>query len=327
MYKHGPAHPDKPANLLPEAGSARNPVIRPQSESSPRFADPSQDGMIAPPPPLEGWPKPGVGPNKSSTPHRHATDRRRCTSTDTTSTPEGVRLQKFMAAAGIGSRRRAEELIRDGRVTINGLPATLGQRVDPARDRVALDERRLLLTDAIYHAYLLNKPRGFVCSRSTAEGRTVFTLFPDAGPTLLTAGRLDKNSEGLLLLADNGEWAHRWTHPSLGHEKHYRVTVSGPLEDETFLKLNAPMLIDRYETRPARVRLLRPSDHPGRMVLEFVLREGRNRQIRKMCEQVGLTVHRLVRTRIGFLTLSKLKPGQWRPLTPDEIKLLNGETG
>ncbi len=233
-----------------------------------------------------------------------------------------VRLQKLLAAAGIAARRHAETLIREGRVKVNGEVAHLGQRADAVHDRISVDDRMIQLPTAVHRAYLLYKPRGRVCTRAAGEGRTVFQLFPDAGPTLLTAGRLDKQSEGALLLSDNGEWINRWTHPSCAHAKVYRVTVSGPIRGETFRILNAPMTIDGYPTRPAQVRFIRPGAQPGRMVLEFVLREGRNRQIRKMCEQVDLTVRRLIRTRIGPLTLAGLKPGQWRALTADELKKL-----
>ncbi len=232
------------------------------------------------------------------------------------------RLQKVLATAGIAARRHAETLIREGRVKVNGKIAQLGQRADPLHDRITVDDRPVPCPQAAQRAYLLHKPRGFVCTRSAAEGRTVFQLFPGAGPTLMTAGRLDKNSEGALLLSDNGEWIHRWTHPSCAHEKVYRVTVSGSLRGETFRKLNAPMTLDGYRTHPARVRFVRSGNRPGRMILEFVLREGRNRQIRKMCEQVDLTVRRLIRTSIGPLTLAGLKPGQWRALTADELKQL-----
>ncbi len=234
-----------------------------------------------------------------------------------------IRLQKILATAGIAARRHAETLIREGRVRVNGNLATLGDRADPRQDRITFDDQPVKITAPSGRAYLLHKPRGRVCTRAASEGRTIFEFFPDAGPTLLTAGRLDKNSEGALLLSDVGDWINRWTHPSFDHEKVYLVSVRGPLRGETFRQLNAPMLIDGYQTRPASVRFARAGDRPGRMILEFILREGRNRQIRKMCEQAGLTVQRLVRTRIGSLTLAGLKPGQWRELTSGEIAALN----
>lgn len=234
-----------------------------------------------------------------------------------------IRLQKFVAQAGIASRRHAEDLIRDGRLTVNGTPARLGDRVNPREDRVALDGRPLRLSVPDHQAYLLYKPRGLVCSRAGVEGKTVFGLFPEDGARLLTAGRLDKDSEGALLLSDNGDWIHQWTHPSFNHAKIYRVTVSGSLRGAVFRQLNDSMSIDGRATRPARVRFVRSGARPGRMILEFVLSEGRNRQIRKMCALTGLKVHRLVRTRIGSLTLGGLKPGQWRALTLAEIRELN----
>ncbi len=235
----------------------------------------------------------------------------------------GVRLQKIIAAAGITSRRDAEEMIRAGRVRVNGKPAYIGMSIEPASDSLMIDGRILTPAPRPCRAYLLNKPRGRVCTRAGGEGRTVFELFPDCGAGLLTAGRLDKNSEGALLLSDNGDWINRWTHPSLAHEKTYRVTVSGPIRGETFKQLEASIIIDGYRTRPARVRFLRSGEKPGRMILEFVLQEGRNRQIRKLCEQANLTVRRLVRIQIGPLTLSGLKPGCWRPLSSAEIQALN----
>jgi len=233
---------------------------------------------------------------------------------------EGVRLQKFMADAGIDSRRRCEQYIRDGLVRVNGVRVTeLGTRVVPGRDRVTVNRRAVRARKAGYRTILLNKPRGYVCTRSRGEGRTVFDLLPAAALRLVPAGRLDKNSEGLLLLSDDGALVNLLTHPRHGHAKTYHVTVSGPLDDRALRKLRSRLRIDGYAIRPVQVRALRRSEKPGRTVLQFVLREGRNRQIRKMCALAGLRVHRLVRRKIGDLELGGLRPGTWRELRPGEV--------
>ena len=236
-------------------------------------------------------------------------------------TPEGVRLQKYLAQRGVASRRAAEEMIEAGRVMVNGRTVVeLGTRVLPSRDSVAVDGTPLPPDRPAARTIMLNKLRGYVCSASSADGTTVFELLEDIGERLVTVGRLDKDSEGLLLLSNDGELVHRLAHPRFEKEKAYQVTVSGPLTQATLVELQRPMDMDGYTTRPAEVQRIRAGAVPGRHVLEITLREGRNRQIRRMCETVGLTVHRLVRIRIGPLTLAGLRPGQWRDLTVQELR-------
>lgn len=194
-------------------------------------------------------------------------------------------------------------LPRVSTVTINGVPVE--GEFPPAR------------------TILLYKPRGFICSRSSSQGHTVYELLAPTEEQLVTVGRLDKNSEGLLLLSNDGGLVNRLTHPRYGHRKTYKVTVSGQPGAATLRKLRATMDIDGYRIRPAEVKLLREADREGRFILEFTLYEGRNRQIRKMCELAGLNVHRLVRTRMAGLSLKGLKPGQWQELTTAEAEKLN----
>ena len=158
---------------------------------------------------------------------------------------------------------------------------------------------------------LLYKPRGYICSRSSTDGKTVYELLTDIPERVVPAGRLDKDSEGLLVLSNDGDFVERLTHPRFGQEKVYRVTVSGSLAPEVMAELEQPIDIDGYTTLPAIVSVLKREPRP---VLEFVLHEGRNRQVRRLCERSGLKVHRLVRTRVGTISLSGLKPGQWRDI-------------
>ncbi len=236
--------------------------------------------------------------------------------------PDGpMRLQKFLAARGAGSRRACEELIRAGRVQVNGRPAMLGESVTPASDRVLLDGRPVAPAAPPGRAVLLYKPRGYQCT--AAAGRTVYDLLPAADRALRMAGRLDKDSEGLVLLANDGALLQRLMHPRYGCVKTYQVAVSGPVNPRVLQSLREPLTMeDGYTTRPAAVAVLRAGAVAGRIMLEFRLAEGRNRQVRRLCERAGLRVHRLVRTGIGGLTLLGLHPGRWRELTPGEIRAL-----
>ncbi len=222
----------------------------------------------------------------------------------------------------MASRRQGEALILAGRVTVNGRAVTeLGTRVHPDADHVSLDGRPVTLPSAT-RTIMLNKPRGYVCSASAADGRIIYELLRDIPERLVYAGRLDMYSEGLVILSSDGALVHLLTHPRFDPEKAYHVTVSGPVSDSVLDQLNAPIEIEGYITRPAQVRILRPSGRTGRTLLEFILHEGRNRQIRRMCENVGLPISRLVRVRIKSLSLENLAPGQWRDLTRDEISRL-----
>jgi 23S rRNA pseudouridine2605 synthase len=233
------------------------------------------------------------------------------------------RLQKILAARGWGSRRACEALIEQGRVTVNGEPAVLGRRVDPDVDLVEVDGAPVGTKPGLVH-YLLNKPPGVVTTASDPQGRrTVVDLVP-AEPRVFPAGRLDADTEGLLVLTNDGELANRVAHPSHGVAKEYLATVvtrGGPVSPAAIRALRTGVDLDDGPTAPAKVS--QPS--PG--VLRIAIHEGRNRQIRRMCEAVGYPVTRLVRTRIGPLRDTRLKPGDWRDLTAEEVRRLAQETG
>lgn len=230
------------------------------------------------------------------------------------------RLQKILSAAGVCSRRKAEELIQAGRITVNGKTASLGDRADWDRDDVRLDGRALA-APAERRCLMLNKPRGYVTTLSDERGRpTVAELVADCGVRVYPVGRLDMDSQGLLLLTNDGALAHRLAHPSHGMEKEYRVTVSGRLEGCAERLSALRKLEDGSPVAPARVAVL--LREPGRWVLSVTIRQGLNRQVRRMCAMAGLRVHRLERVREGPLTLGDLPPGCWRPLTAAEVSAL-----
>ncbi len=233
---------------------------------------------------------------------------------------EGERLQKVLARAGVASRRRAEELIRAGRVTVNGRVVTeLGARVDPERDVVRVDGRPVRREPPTY--ILLHKPVGVVSTTRDPQGRrTVLDLLPDLGVRLYPVGRLDYDSSGLLLLTNDGELAHRLTHPRFGVEKVYRVRVQGHPSEDDLERLRRGVRLAEGPTAPARVRVLR-RDADGTW-LEVALREGRNRQVRRMLAALGYGVRALVRVREGPLALRGLQPGQWRHLSDQEVRRL-----
>ena len=236
-----------------------------------------------------------------------------------------IRLQKFFTDSGVLSRRAAEAEIRAGRVTVNGVPAEIGQKIDPARDTVEYRGKLIPYSPAApRHYILLNKPRGFVTTLSDEKGRrTVADLVSDVGVRLYPVGRLDMDSDGLLLLTNDGALTERLTHPRHEIAKHYLVTVKGAVAPEQLERLNAPFLLDGYRTLPARVT---PSGNEnGNTLLSVELLEGRNRQIRKMCAEVGLRILRLTRVAIGKITLGDLPVGKHRPLTNDEVLYLKGE--
>ena len=233
------------------------------------------------------------------------------------------RLQKLISSCGLASRRTAEEWIAAGRVTVNGQRARLGDRADPDRDRVLVDGKPL--DPGGGRTYLmLNKPRGYVTTLSDEKGRrTVADLVSDCGARVWPVGRLDMDSEGLLLLTDDGELTHRLLHPSHEIEKEYLVWVTGDVK-RALPVLSAPMELDGDRLAPARVR--RGKTSGGVSQLSIVIHQGKNRQVRRMCAQAGLTVLRLKRVREGHLSLDRtLKPGSWRELTGQEILLLTNE--
>ncbi len=228
---------------------------------------------------------------------------------------EGERLQKILARVGFGSRRVGEELIAEGRVTVNGEVADLGRRVDPASDVIAVDGVPIGTAPGLVY-YLLNKPRGTVTTASDPEGRpTVVELVP-AEPRVFPVGRLDWDTEGLLLLTNDGSLTQRLTHPSHGVEKEYLAEVEGEPSRATLRRLREGVELDDGVTAPAKASLLAPN------LIKLTIHEGRNRQVRRMCEAVGHPVRRLVRSRIGSLADRRLEPGAWRELTQREVRQL-----
>ena len=235
----------------------------------------------------------------------------------------GVRLQKVLSAAGVASRRASEQMILDGRVTVNGATVrTLGTKANPAKDAIKVDGRRIKVDvrDRYIDHY---KPKGYVTTRSDPEGRqTVMDLIGE-GAYIYPVGRLDFDSEGLLLMTTDGDLAARLTHPRHEVDKVYEVIVLGVPDPKGLEKLRKGVFIDGRRTSPADV-------HTGTTVkgakpttlLTIVIREGRNRQIRKMCRAVGLPVRDLRRIQMGPIGLGRLKPGQWRDLAPDEVRHL-----
>ena len=230
--------------------------------------------------------------------------------------PQGERLQKVLAATGYGSRRVCEDLIAAGRVTVNGETAILGRRVDADVDRVEVDGAPIGVRPGLVY-YLLNKPIGVITTARDTHGRqTVLDLVPTE-PRVFSVGRLDVDTEGLLLMTNDGQLANRIAHPSHGIEKEYLVEVSGgQVSAGAMRSLRDGVELEDGMTAPARV------SQPDVGVLRLVIHEGRNRQVRRMCEAVGHPVHRLVRTRIGPLSDRSLRPGSWRDLTIDEWRAL-----
>ncbi len=232
----------------------------------------------------------------------------------------GERLQKVLARIGFGSRRASEELIEAGRVRVNGSTAVLGRRVDPEHDRVEVDGVPVGVRPGLVH-YVLNKPRGVVSTSEDPQGRpTVVALVPSE-PRVFPVGRLDADTEGLLLLTNDGELAHRLTHPSFGVEKEYLAEVEGTPSPGSLRRLREGVVLDDGLTAPARVSLPAPN------LVRISIHEGRNRQVRRMCDAVGHPVVRLVRTRIGPLAERELRPGQWRSLSTSEVRDLGAATG
>lgn len=239
---------------------------------------------------------------------------------------ERIRIQKFFTDNGIMSRRAAEREILAGKVSINGSPAELGQKIDPAQDTVEYNGRLIepaVLRDNTY--IMLNKPRGYLSSASDDRGRRCVTeLVADCGVRVYPVGRLDMDSEGLLLMTDDGELAYRLTHPKHEIPKYYHVTLRGEIQDTGIARLNRHFELDGYQLSPVSATLL--SRTGGRTVISMTLHEGRNRQIRRMCEMCELTVMRLCRVAVGDITLGSLRQGQWRYLTAAEVGYLKGES-
>lgn len=238
-----------------------------------------------------------------------------------------VRLQKFMAEQGVASRRKSEDLIRAGKVKVNGHVAEIGMKINPRKDLVTVGKQKLTNVKNRKMVYvMLNKPRGYVTTVSDELGRkTVMDLLPDFGCRIYPVGRLDKDSEGLLLLTNDGSFTNCMTHPSHEYAKVYRVTVRPAVNDDILLNLRNGIEIDGRMTAPCEVTVL--TEEENRVVLEFILHEGRNRQIRKMCESQGLEVARLKRISIGPVKLGMLKQGDYRELSEQDVKKLLRSAG
>ena len=229
------------------------------------------------------------------------------------------RLQKLISQAGIASRRAAEELILNGRVTVNGTVVTeLGSKADPAQDSIAMDGKPLQFSAK--HLYiLLNKPTGYITALKDSQGRPLVTdLLNGVEERVYPVGRLDYNTEGLLLLTNDGEWANRLMHPRHEVEKEYHVRVRGKAMDQQLKRMAGGVELEEGVTAPAAVRLVKSSDQND--WISVTIHEGRNRQVRRMCEAVSLSVVRLRRVRYGSLEIGALKPGQFRYLTEAEVK-------
>lgn len=236
-----------------------------------------------------------------------------------------VRLQKFMAECGVASRRKCEDLIAAGKVKVNGHVASIGDKINPKKDIVAVHGKKINKSEKMYYI-MLNKPRGYVTTVSDELGRkTVMELVRDIHARIYPVGRLDRDSEGLLLLTNDGSFANAMTHPRHEFSKVYRVTVRQKVSDSALNNLRSGIELDGRKTAPCEVTVL--TEEENRTVLEFIIHEGRNRQIRRMCEAEELEVARLKRTAIGSLKLGMLGVGKWRELSDSEVtKLLRSSS-
>ena len=236
-----------------------------------------------------------------------------------------VRVQKYLAECGVASRRKCEELMAQGKVRVNGKVAAVGDKMDPKRDTVTVAGKKIV-RQKTYTYLMLHKPRGFITTmQDELDRKCVAQLIADVPARVYPVGRLDRDSEGLLLLTNDGAFANAMTHPSKHVSKTYRVTVRPPVSQEQLTSLTQGVIIDDRKTAPAEVRVVAKEEN--RVVLEIVLYEGRNRQIRKMCEALGLEVARLRRIAVGSVKLGMLKQGDWRELTEDEVRRLQLAAG
>lgn len=238
---------------------------------------------------------------------------------------EKIRLQKYFTDLGIMSRRASEKVILAGNVKINGKIAQLGDKVDPENDTVIYNGKVIKPEEEKKLYIMLNKPLGYVTTTNDEKGReTVLSLVSDLNQRIYPVGRLDMYSEGLLILTNDGELTNRLTHPKHHMNKTYSVIIKGEISPEVLHTLNSPMEIDGYKLKPVKVRVI--STKNGNTILLFTLSEGRNRQIRKMCQACELTIIRLTRISIGKLKLGELERGKYRHLTPSEVAYLKGES-
>lgn len=231
-----------------------------------------------------------------------------------------VRLQKFLAEAGVASRRASEQFIVDGRVAVNGHPVRLlGSKVDPARDKVTVDGKQVYSHKKLY--LVLHKPKGCVCSKKDEHNRpTVYDLLPKEWQIVNSVGRLDYASEGLLFLTNDGDFALHLTHPRYGVRKRYVVTVEGKVESEMLGLFTSGIFVEGEKLKAERAWII--SANKSESVVELELAEGKNREVRRLFESQNLLVRRLIRTQVGKIKLAELKVGKWRTLTPTEIKTL-----
>ncbi len=234
------------------------------------------------------------------------------------------RLQKVLAAAGIASRRASEELIVAGRVTVNGQVATIGDRVEAGSDVVEVDGERVIV-DTTLRYLMLNKPQGVVSTTSDPEGRPTIMDLINLDERLYPVGRLDQDTEGLLLLTNDGDLAHRLLHPSFGVERTYLALVPGPVRREPLRRLAEGVQLEDGMARPKRVRVA--EEHRGKALLEVVMTEGRKREVRRMLAEVGMPVERLARVGFGGVELGDLRQGKWRFLNRPEIARLHAVVG
>ena len=236
-----------------------------------------------------------------------------------------MRLQKYLSECGVASRRKSEEMIESGIVKVNGKVASIGDKVDPKHDTVTVRGKKVLKQkNNVY--IMLNKPRGFITTMNDEMDRKCVAMLVENAPArVYPVGRLDRESEGMLLFTNDGEFANALTHPSKHVPKTYRVTVRPPVSEEQLTKIATGIVIDDRKTAPADVRVVLREEN--RVVLEIVLYEGRNRQIRKMCEEIGLDVARLRRIAVGSVKLGMLKQGDWRELSEEEIRKLKLAAG
>lgn len=232
------------------------------------------------------------------------------------------RLQKVMAHAGIASRRKCEEIIAEGRVAVNGEIVTeMGVKVDPEEDKVVVDGKIISKEKKIY--ILLNKPEGYITTVSDPEDRdTVIDLMPDIKQRLYPVGRLDFNSSGLIILTNDGNLTYKLTHPKKEVDKTYEVEVRGLIDSDEFNKFKEGIIIDGRKTSPAETSNIRYYNDDNKTKFEITIHEGRNRQVRRMCEIIGYPVRKLKRTGLAFLKIDDLKKGEYRYLTDEEVKKL-----
>lgn len=232
------------------------------------------------------------------------------------------RIQKILSARGVASRRQAEAMIQEGRVICNGVVCSLGQTADPEKDVILVDGKPLPKEgERVY--ILLHKPRGYVTTLSDEKGRkNAAQLVADCGTRVYPVGRLDMDSEGLLLFTNDGDFANLLMHPRHQIDKTYKVTVTG-YTPEAFERLRLPITLDGYTIQPPKIQVIRrPAAPEGKAVLLVTIHEGRNRQVRRMCAAAGMDVTRLIRIREGALSLGDLPCGKWRYLSGDEVEIL-----